>query len=140
MDDRAAVGSWDRWLQDDPDPAGVAGPNHTRLWLAREARRRRVDLDELERQLRSGTYRLSNQMPNPPTLDAVLVLLADVVAQACSYTVPTVHTRREERVAHTHLSAYQDAFDLFGLDDNAPLELIDDSTLPPTSPRKTASR
>ena len=34
----------------------------------------------------------------------------------------------------------EDAFDIFGLDDNAPLELIDDSTLPPTSPRKTASR
>ena len=34
----------------------------------------------------------------------------------------------------------EDAFDLFGLDDNAPLELIDDSTLPPASPRKTASR
>ena len=34
----------------------------------------------------------------------------------------------------------EDPFDLFGLDDNAPLELIDDSTLPPASPRKTASR
>ncbi|HVJ29692.1 MAG TPA: hypothetical protein VNA66_05225, partial [Gammaproteobacteria bacterium] len=34
----------------------------------------------------------------------------------------------------------EDAFDLFGLDDNAPLELIDDSTLPPANPRKTASR
>ena len=34
-----------------------------------------------------------------------------------------------------------DAFDLFGLDDNAPLELIDDSTLPPANPRpKTATR
>jgi type II secretory pathway predicted ATPase ExeA len=34
-----------------------------------------------------------------------------------------------------------DAFDLFGLDDNAPLELIDDSTLPPANPRpKTAAR
>ena len=34
----------------------------------------------------------------------------------------------------------EDPFDLFGLDDNAPLELINDSTLPPASPRKTASR
>jgi len=34
-----------------------------------------------------------------------------------------------------------DALDLFGLDDNAPLELIDDSTLPPANPRpKTAVR
>ncbi|HSC15879.1 MAG TPA: AAA family ATPase [Gammaproteobacteria bacterium] len=34
-----------------------------------------------------------------------------------------------------------EALDLFGLDDNAPLELIDDATLPPMSPgRKTASR
>jgi hypothetical protein len=37
-------------------------------------------------------------------------------------------------------AASEDPFDLFGLDDNAPLELIDDSTLPPASPRKTASR
>ena len=37
--------------------------------------------------------------------------------------------------------AAEDAFDLFGLDDNAPLELIDDSTLPPANPRpKTATR
>jgi len=34
----------------------------------------------------------------------------------------------------------EDGFDIFGLDDNAPLELIDDSTLPPASPRKNASR
>ena len=34
-----------------------------------------------------------------------------------------------------------EAFDLFGLDDNAPLELIDDATLPPLNPtRKTAAR
>jgi hypothetical protein len=34
-----------------------------------------------------------------------------------------------------------DGFDLFGLDANAPLELIDDSTLPPANPRpKTAVR
>jgi type II secretory pathway predicted ATPase ExeA len=38
-------------------------------------------------------------------------------------------------------AASGDAFDLFGLDDNAPLELIDDSTLPPANPRpKTAIR
>ena len=35
----------------------------------------------------------------------------------------------------------EEPFDLFGLDDNAPLELIDDSTLPPANPRpKTAVR
>jgi len=34
-----------------------------------------------------------------------------------------------------------EALDLFGLDDNAPLELIDDATLPPMNPgRKTAAR
>ena len=38
------------------------------------------------------------------------------------------------------IESSEDPFDLFGLDDNAPLELIDDSTLPPASPRKTASR
>jgi Meckel syndrome type 1 protein len=35
----------------------------------------------------------------------------------------------------------EDGFDLFGLDDNAPLELIDDATLPPANPtRKSAAR
>jgi type II secretory pathway predicted ATPase ExeA len=46
--------------------------------------------------------------------------------------------KRAEPTKAAELS--EDAFDLFGLDDNAPLELIDDSTLPPASPRKTASR
>jgi hypothetical protein len=35
--------------------------------------------------------------------------------------------------------AEEDPFDLFGLGDDAPLELIDDSTLPPST-RKTATR
>ncbi|HUQ53507.1 MAG TPA: hypothetical protein VM692_14875, partial [Gammaproteobacteria bacterium] len=34
----------------------------------------------------------------------------------------------------------EDPFDLFGLGDDAPLELIDDSTLPPIAPKSAARR
>jgi type II secretory pathway predicted ATPase ExeA len=51
------------------------------------------------------------------------------------------HPKTAAPSAKAAVPGTDEAFDLFGLDDNAPLELIDDSTLPPANPRpKTAAR
>ena len=54
-------------------------------------------------------------------------------ASAASKPEPTKAVAKPERApAKTSLPA-DDPFDLFGLGDDAPLELIDDSTLPPAN-------
>jgi type II secretory pathway predicted ATPase ExeA len=77
--------------------------------------------------------------------DAELDLVSAALASAAEWpdddepTAAPVPPPRRESPKKAAAPADEDPFDLFGLGDDAPLELIDDSTLPPNT-RKSAAR
>ncbi|HXS80328.1 MAG TPA: AAA family ATPase [Gammaproteobacteria bacterium] len=82
--------------------------------------------------------------------DAELDLVSAALASAADWPdddeptaspTPALSSAPRPASGKTAAPSTDDGFDLFGLDANAPLELIDDSTLPPANPRpKTAAR